>query len=186
MKAKLLDYLDNQARVFKKQGRKTFKNPSPESVHKLRVNVRRIRAVIWLSEHGDPKLSFKKLSSSLRRLSRSLGEIRQLDVAVKDAKTYKLTIANLNCRFQPIKKRLHNEIDRKHRIKIFHQIKKASRKIEKHPELNLAMAISKLEDVHFAQAINYLEAYNLEIGLLINFGEMSLNFKRLTNKKFKA
>lgn len=46
-------------------------------------------------------------------------------------------------------------------------------------------AISKLEDVHFAQAINYLEVYNLEIGLLINFGETSLNFKRLTNKKFK-
>lgn len=47
-------------------------------------------------------------------------------------------------------------------------------------------AISKLEDVHFAQAINYLEAYNLEIGLLINFGEMSLKFNRLANKKFKA
>lgn len=46
-------------------------------------------------------------------------------------------------------------------------------------------ATTKLEDVHFAQAINYLEAYNLEIGLLINFGETSLNFKRLTNKKFK-
>ncbi len=46
-------------------------------------------------------------------------------------------------------------------------------------------AITKLEDVHFAQAINYLEAYNLEVGLLINFGETSLNFKRLTNKKFK-
>lgn len=47
-------------------------------------------------------------------------------------------------------------------------------------------AITKLEDDHFAQAINYLEAYNLEIGLLINFGETSLNFKRLTNKKFKS
>lgn len=46
-------------------------------------------------------------------------------------------------------------------------------------------ALTKLEDVHFAQAINYLEAYNLEIGLLINFGENSLNFKRFTNKKFK-
>jgi GxxExxY protein len=46
-------------------------------------------------------------------------------------------------------------------------------------------AITKLEDVHLAQAINYLEAYNLEIGLLINFGETSLNFKRLTNKKYK-
>ena len=44
---------------------------------------------------------------------------------------------------------------------------------------------TKLEDAHFAQAINYLEAYNLEIGLLINFGEPSLVFKRLTNKKYK-
>lgn len=46
-------------------------------------------------------------------------------------------------------------------------------------------AQTKLEDVHFAQAINYLEAYNLEIGLLINFGERSLSFKRLTNKKYR-
>jgi GxxExxY protein len=47
-------------------------------------------------------------------------------------------------------------------------------------------AMIKIEDVHFAQAINYLEAYNLEIGLLINFGERSLNFKRLNNKKYVA
>ncbi|MBK6666178.1 MAG: GxxExxY protein [Saprospiraceae bacterium] len=46
-------------------------------------------------------------------------------------------------------------------------------------------ATSKLDDSNFAQGINYLEAYNLEIGLLINFGEMSLSYKRLTNKKFK-
>ena len=46
-------------------------------------------------------------------------------------------------------------------------------------------AVTKLEDVHFAQAINYLEAYNVEVGLLINFGERSSNFKRLQNKKFQ-
>lgn len=46
-------------------------------------------------------------------------------------------------------------------------------------------AIIKLEDVHLAQAINYIEAYDLEIGLLINFGSKSLQFKRLTNKSFK-
>ena len=45
-------------------------------------------------------------------------------------------------------------------------------------------AVIKLEDVHFAQAMNYLEAYNLEIGLLINFGSRSLEFHRFTNKKF--
>jgi GxxExxY protein len=45
-------------------------------------------------------------------------------------------------------------------------------------------AITKLEDVHLAQALNYLEAYNLEIGMLINFGSKSLQFKRLINPKF--
>lgn len=43
-------------------------------------------------------------------------------------------------------------------------------------------ALAKLEDVHLAQAINYLEAYNLEIGLLINFGSKSLEFKRVMRK----
>jgi GxxExxY protein len=41
-------------------------------------------------------------------------------------------------------------------------------------------AITKLEKVHLAQALNYLEAYNMEIGLLINFGNTKLEFKRLT------
>src|SRR5215204_1428843 len=47
-------------------------------------------------------------------------------------------------------------------------------------------AITKLEDVHLAQAINYLEAYNLEIGLLINFGSKRLEFHRFTNKKYNS
>ena len=46
-------------------------------------------------------------------------------------------------------------------------------------------AIIKIENVHFAQAINYLEAYNLETGLLINFGVKSLNFKRLNKSSIK-
>jgi GxxExxY protein len=45
-------------------------------------------------------------------------------------------------------------------------------------------AILKLEPVHFAQARNYLEAYNLEVGLLFNFGSISLEFKRLQNPKY--
>lgn len=40
-------------------------------------------------------------------------------------------------------------------------------------------AIIQLEDVHLAQAINYLEAYGLTVGLLINFGANSLQFKRV-------
>ena len=46
-------------------------------------------------------------------------------------------------------------------------------------------AIIKLEEVHLAQAINYLEAFNLETGLLINFGASSLEFKRILNPHFR-
>lgn len=40
-------------------------------------------------------------------------------------------------------------------------------------------AIVQLEDVHWAQVLNYLKAYRLEVGLLINFGSKSMTFKRL-------
>lgn len=40
-------------------------------------------------------------------------------------------------------------------------------------------AVKELEEVHLAQAINYLEAYKMEIGLLINFGSKRLTFKRV-------
>ncbi|HSB65863.1 MAG TPA: GxxExxY protein [Anaerolineales bacterium] len=44
-------------------------------------------------------------------------------------------------------------------------------------------AVIMLEDVHLAQAINYLEAYHLQVGLLLNFGAKSLEFRRLVNSK---
>jgi len=44
-------------------------------------------------------------------------------------------------------------------------------------------AISALDDQHLAQAMNYLEAYHLPVGLLINFGSRSMEFKRVYNSK---
>ena len=46
-------------------------------------------------------------------------------------------------------------------------------------------AVSNLEPVHFVQALNYLEAFNLEVGLLINFGAKKLEWKRLINSPKK-
>ncbi len=45
-------------------------------------------------------------------------------------------------------------------------------------------AMKEMEDAHIAQTLNYLEAHNKEIGLLINFGAPSLQFHRFTNKKY--
>lgn len=44
-------------------------------------------------------------------------------------------------------------------------------------------AVTDFDDVHLAQGLNYLEASGLEVGLLINFGAKSLQFKRLHNRK---
>ena len=46
-------------------------------------------------------------------------------------------------------------------------------------------AVTQVDNGDLAQALNYLEAYNLEVGLLINFGAPSLQVKRLLNKKYK-
>jgi GxxExxY protein len=45
-------------------------------------------------------------------------------------------------------------------------------------------AVIILDDIHLAQAINYLETYHLQVGLLLNFSSTKLDFKRLHNKKF--
>lgn len=42
-------------------------------------------------------------------------------------------------------------------------------------------AVIQLEEVHLAQTMNYCQAYNLPIGLLINFGSKSMEFKRIYN-----
>jgi GxxExxY protein len=46
-------------------------------------------------------------------------------------------------------------------------------------------AVIRLEDVHLAQAKNYVVAYNFPIGLLINFGSTSLEFKKVYNSRNK-
>ncbi len=46
-------------------------------------------------------------------------------------------------------------------------------------------AVSQIEDVHLSQCLNYLTAFDLEIGLLINFGARKLKFRRLARKKIR-
>lgn len=79
------------------------------------------------------------------------------------------------------------EFSREHEMEIFYKDKQiGTRRVDFFVEGKVMIeikALIKLEDVHLAQAINYLEAYGLEIGLLINFGAKSLEFKRVHNNK---
>lgn len=76
---------------------------------------------------------------------------------------------------------------REHEMDIFYKGDKiGNRRVDFFVEEKIMVelkAVIQLEDVHLAQAINYLEAYNMKIGLLINFGNQSLQFKRVMKPK---
>lgn len=75
-------------------------------------------------------------------------------------------------------------------IKIYYKgdqigLRKVDFMVEKNIPVEIK-AVSELTDVNLAQAKNYLEAGGIEIGLLINFGSPSLQFKRLINGKISS
>jgi GxxExxY protein len=73
---------------------------------------------------------------------------------------------------------------------IYHKQKQVgARRVDFLVESNICVELkaqTKIAPVQLAQAINYLEAFNLEIGLLINFGNTKFEVHRLQNKKFKT
>ncbi len=75
------------------------------------------------------------------------------------------------------------EFSREHEMEIFYKGEQiGTRRVDFFVEGKIMVelkAVVQIEDVHLAQAINYLEAYGLDIGLLINFGNTSLQFKRV-------
>ena len=75
------------------------------------------------------------------------------------------------------------EFSREHEMQIYYKgVEIGSRRVDFFVEGKVMVelkALIRLEDVHLAQTINYLEAYGLEIGLLLNFGASRLEFKRV-------
>lgn len=79
------------------------------------------------------------------------------------------------------------DFTREHEMKIYYKgVDIATRRVDFFVEEKVMVeikAVIALEDVHLAQAINYLEAYGLEVGLLLNFGSRSLEYKRVMKLK---
>lgn len=75
------------------------------------------------------------------------------------------------------------DFTREHEMKIYYKgVEIGTRRVDFFVEDKVMVeikALINLEDVHLAQAINYLEAYGLEVGLLLNFGSRSLQYKRV-------
>jgi GxxExxY protein len=76
------------------------------------------------------------------------------------------------------------DFTREHEMKIYYKgVDIGTRRVDFFVEEKVMVeikAVITLEDVHLAQAINYLEAYGLAVGLLLNFVSRSLQYKRVT------
>lgn len=79
------------------------------------------------------------------------------------------------------------EFEREKVMSIFYRdVKIGTRRVDFFAENKIMVEIkakTELDDTHLNQAMNYLEAYKMKIGLLINFGANSLQFKRVHNNK---
>ena len=75
------------------------------------------------------------------------------------------------------------EFSREHEMDIFYKGERiGGRRVDFFVEGKIMIALKaviQLEDVHLAQAINYLKAYHIQVGLLINFGSKNMLFKRV-------
>lgn len=141
----LLQNFSNQMRIFERQIASTHRKHTNKNIHQLRITTRRIRAVLWLVKHGVPHLSFETLNSDLRKLSQALGFVRELDVAIQDAKEFRLQTKKLKKRRRSARKNLFELTDDRHRRKMIRRLHKAFIEIQRHQEQTLAPGMNLLK-----------------------------------------
>ena len=139
-------YLEVQASTIASLSPQVFKNLTGEPVHSLRVATRRAQAVFWILKNCPEKVRFKKLSHELRGLGRSLGGVRELDVAIADAKNYGIDCLSLKSKRKTAQKKLHSKLGRGHRAKMEKHFTAASVAIHSMNPVSMVSVRDKLRE----------------------------------------
>lgn len=99
---------------------------SPDDVHDLRVTTRRLRASLSILKSVAPHMKDGGARRELRALGRVLGERRMLDIAIRDARRYRLDDAALHKRHARADKSLARALARKHTVPLFDHVSDAA------------------------------------------------------------
>lgn len=142
----LIKNLERDAKALKRQALQARHDPCKKNIHQLRITVRRVRAVLWLIEHGSSHLSFRKLKANLRNLGHALGRLREIDVAIQDAKKYHLRVTRLKNKRQAARKSLRGTLGRRRLLKISSGLDKTIFKINECQKLDVRSAASLLQN----------------------------------------
>lgn len=131
------DNLETQVKIFQRQALQAHREPTRKNVHQLRITVRRIRASLWLAEHGSPPVSCEKIKSQLCQLGHALGKLRELDVAIQDAEKFHLKTKRLKQKRKSAQNNLRRESMIRHCLKISKGLQKILTKKMDCQKLNL-------------------------------------------------
>lgn len=116
----LKNFARAEAQTFKELAQKTKKKPQIERVHKLRVSIRKMRSVL-------------KDDKDLKKLSKALGKVRDLDVAIENTKIYQVDPTPLKIERKAHRKKLKQKLEK--RKEISRDLKKP--KIKPSPQVEL-------------------------------------------------
>ena len=122
---------------------KNHRTPSPENIHKIRVTIRRIRTALYLAEHANDRLSFRKLDKHLKLFCKELTEARELDVAIQNSHTFHVTIPHLRSRVRQVS-HLHLSLGQKEQRIIIHELNKTIHRIKQAPVFKLKRSLKDL------------------------------------------
>jgi CHAD domain-containing protein len=120
------NYIDVQAKAIAALYPEVRRHLTGEPVHSLRVATRRAQAAFWVLKNCAGKFRFRKLTDELEDLVGTLGEVRALDVAVKDAKKFGIDSAGLESSQEVCRRKLHGRLKRGRLLKMEKHFAKAS------------------------------------------------------------
>ena len=143
----LVEFIETQTKTIVQTTPEVFKRLSGNSVHTLRIAIRKTRAALWCSRHSSAPLHFRKLNRRLRKLGNALGQVRELDVAIVDAKHYGIGVSQLMDKRKKFQKSLKKLIDHQHTEKLVKQICKATRKIDSNDSILFNEASDTIREV---------------------------------------
>lgn len=144
LKPVLLLKLKSQQKAFEDLQSKVRKKPTAGKVHRLRVLTRRLRAPLWLALQCHDTKAIQKAQRGLRKLGRSLGELRKWDVAIEDAEAYAEDTAEIESQRRKAVNALQLELKPKRMKKLSKVLGKAIDDISKIPPIQLASPLEPL------------------------------------------
>jgi CHAD domain-containing protein len=169
----LLKYLTRQSKVISKLSPIENHQLTGKNIHACRVATRRAEAVFWILKQCASHLPFRKIRRDLHKLEKSLGRVRELDVAISGANAYGIKSGRLKDQRKIARRKLLRFVDSVSGKKLAKRFSAAQKIVHSNGLLNM---------VHVKGDLTEKMAHELVIPV---HAENSLHKLRVTMKKVR-